>query len=209
MRLLLPFAILIFSAPLFAQQARSKSRLLYGFEQPADVTKLLEGAENANLIAVRDNGVTEGKNCARFVITKGSEYGSLKFDAEPMKNWSDFDYFAIDLTTEDDHPYVLSFELWDASSKNYATRCTFYEKTRPGRQTLLFPINRAKRNNKEGREWEELEPQDKIDLNGLTQVKLFLTPRKDGPSCWTFKLAYAEGKPYFVSRRTNRRRMDA
>ncbi len=81
---------------------------------------------------------------------------------------------------EDDHPYPLTLELWDAASKNYATRCTFENvTTRPGRQTLLYPIARARRNAKEGLEWGELEAKDKIDLDGLKRVKLFLTPLKD------------------------------
>ncbi len=52
-------------------------------------------------------------------------------------------------------------------------------RTHHGRQTLLYQINRAKRNGKEGREWAELEPKDKMQMNGLTRVKLFTTPRKD------------------------------
>ena len=81
---------------------------------------------------------------------------------------------------EDDHPYPLTLELWDAASKNYATRCTFENvRTRPGRQTLLYPIGRARRNAKEGLDWGELEAKDKIDLDALKRVKLFLTPLKD------------------------------
>ena len=59
-------------------------------------------------------------------------------------------------------------------------RCTYENvTTRPGRQTLLYPIKHARRNAKEGLEWGELEDKDKIDRDALTQVKLFLTPLKD------------------------------
>ena len=51
--------------------------------------------------------------------------------------------------------------------------------TRPGRQTLLYQIAHARRNGKEGLEWGELEPKDKIDRDALKQVKLFLTPLPD------------------------------
>ncbi|MGD0094610.1 MAG: hypothetical protein ABSE73_32265, partial [Planctomycetota bacterium] len=75
-------------------------------------------------------------------------------------------------------PFVC--ELWDALAKNYHTRCTFEQTVRPGKQTMLFRINRAKRNGKEGLTWEEAQPKDKIDLNGLKCVKCFLTPPKTG-----------------------------
>jgi hypothetical protein len=42
-------------------------------------------------------------------------------------------------------------------------------------------IGRAHRNNKEGRDWDELEPKDKIDLNGLKLLKPILPAGvKDG-----------------------------
>lgn len=175
------FALLTIASIGPAQEVgRTRTRLLYSFEQPGDVAKLMKQSDGATLTASQDYGVTEGRNCARLSVTRGADYGSLRLDPEAIRNWADFDYFAIDLTVEDEHPYGLYLELWDARSKNYATRCTFETvKTRPGRQTLLYPINRARRNAKEGREWHELEPQDKIDLNGLTTVKLFLTPLKD------------------------------
>ena len=165
MRFLLPLILLTFSSLATAQEGRTKTRLLFGFEQGNEIVQLSKGSENVDLILVQDNGVTEGKNCARLTAKRGSDYAHLKLPAEATRNWSDFDYLALDLFTEDEHPYVLNFELWDANSKNYPTRFTNSEiKTRPGRQTLLYPINRAKRNGKEGRTWEELEPQDKIKM---------------------------------------------
>ena len=75
---------------------------------------------------------------------------------------------------------TFSFELWDPLTKGYPMRCTFDGlRLRAGPQTVLVPINRAKRNSKEGRDWEELEEKDKIDLARLTKVKLFFTPPKD------------------------------
>jgi len=180
MRFILPGLLLLFTSPLFAQEPRTKTRPLFTFEAGDDVSRLGKGNENVSLTLVQDGGVTEGQRCARMVVPRGSDYGVLRFDAAAMKDWRDFDYFAIDVTIEDDAPYQIVLELWDARSKNYATRCTYEGiSTRMGKQTLLYPINRARRNGKEGREWNELEPQDKIDLANLSQVKIFTTPRKD------------------------------
>jgi hypothetical protein len=181
-RMFLAMAVAVcYLATVHAQDAgRTKTRLLYDFEDVSDLKKLMKFAENAALTSVEDVGVTHGSKCARLTIPRGAEYGVLVFDQGAIKDWGDFDYLAIDVTMEDDYPYPLTLELWDAASKNYATRCTFEDvKTRPGRQTLLYPIGRARRNAKEGLSWEELEAKDKIDLNALKLVKLFLTPLKD------------------------------
>ncbi|GAH40541.1 unnamed protein product, partial [marine sediment metagenome] len=100
-----------------------------------------------------------------------------------LKEWSDFDYFAVDVYVDDDHPYHFAFELWDGLSKDYHTRCTYEDmKTRRGRQTLLYPISRARRNGKGGLGWNQLAPEDKIDLDGLTKIKLISSPLKDRPA---------------------------
>ena len=132
------------------------------------------------LTAAEDVGVTHGARCARLTARKGADYATLLLDDDAIKGWGDYDYFAVDVTLDDDHPYTLVLELWDGASKNYATRCTYENvTTRPGRQTLLYPIAHARRNGKEGLDWGELEPKDKIDRDGLTQAKLFLTPLPD------------------------------
>jgi hypothetical protein len=159
---------------------RTKTRLLFDFEDAADAARLTKRAENATLTVVGDIGVTHGDKCARLTVPRGVEYGVLQLDAEAMRDWDDFDFLAIDVTAEDEHPYALVVELWDGASKNYATRCTFEDvTTRPGRQTLLYPIGRARRNAKSGLDWAELEAKDKIDRAALKQVKVFLTPLKD------------------------------
>ena len=154
--------------------------MLYDFEDASDVKKLMKGAENVTLTTAEDVGVTHGRKCARLTAAKGADYAVVQLDADAIKDWGDFDYFAVDVTLDDDHPYRLALELWDGASKNYATRCTYENvTTRPGRQTLLYPIEHARRNAKEGLDWSELEAKDKIDRDALTQVKLFLTPLKD------------------------------
>ena len=172
-------ALLLFAAPL-AAQPRTDVRPLFSFENATDLSRLSNKNENVTLTLVQDGGVTEGRRCAKVVVPRGAEYGVLRLDAAARKDWRDFDYFAVDVAIEDESPYAIVLELWDARSKNYPTRCSFEGvTTRPGKQTLLYPINRAKRNGKEGRDWAELEPQDKIDMAGLTEVKLFVTPAKD------------------------------
>lgn len=163
-----------------APDGRTAIRLLHGFEAAQDAVDVRRFAENVEIDVVQDNGVSEGRNCIRLVAKKGSPYCEIRLGAKAIQNWSAFDYFALDVFTEDEQPYSFVFEMWDALSKNYQTRCTYSsEPTHPGKQTLLFRINRAKRNGKEGREWDELETQDKIQLDGLKMVKIFVTPRKD------------------------------
>ncbi len=183
--LLLSVTSVISVANLFApaqaeEEGRSKVRILYDFEDASDFQKLMKRAENVTLTAAEDVGVTHGARCARLTARKGADYATLLLDDDAIKGWGDYDYFAVDVTLDDDHPYALVLELWDGASKNYATRCTYENvTTRPGRQTLLYPIAHARRNGKEGLDWGELEPKDKIDRDGLTQVKLFLTPLPD------------------------------
>ena len=163
-----------------AEEGRTKTRLLYSFEQAGEAENLAKRSENLDLITVQDNGVTDGKNCARLLLKRGGQWANLEFEPAAFANWRDFDYFAIDVWTEETAPHMFALELWDKLSKNYHTRCTFEGvTTHAGPQTLLYPINRAKRNGKEGRDWGELEPQDKIDLNGLNRVKIIFNCAKD------------------------------
>ncbi len=131
---------------------------------------------------MQDNGVTDGKWCARLTLPAGGDSGVIILDGDTVRNWAGFDYFAIDLFTDDDKPHTINFELGDQASQNYATRFTIDQPTHAGEQTILFPINRARRNGKEGRDWDELEAKDKIDLNGLKFIKLFTAQRKDRPT---------------------------
>ncbi|MBN1809365.1 MAG: hypothetical protein JW909_09885 [Planctomycetes bacterium] len=161
-------------------EGRTGQRRLFSFESAGEVEQLMHEADNIDITVVQDNCVTHGDNCARLTFKKGAAWGNFTLGQEAIKNWSDYDYFALDLYVEDEHPYTFVFELWDQDSTNYHTRCT-YESIRvhPGKQTIMWQINRSKRNNKEGRTWDELEPKDKINLDALKRVKLFLTPLKD------------------------------
>ncbi|MBS0263529.1 MAG: hypothetical protein JSS02_16430 [Planctomycetes bacterium] len=171
---------LVFPMAGFGQEGRTKSRLLYSFEAHSEVAELQKAAEKSDLIVVADNGVTHGKNCVRWVARKGASWSTLELGTTARQDWRDFDYFAIDIFIEPEGPTAFTLELWDPLTKGFPTRCTFDGlRLRPGRQTVLVPINRARRNGKEGRDWNELEPKDKIDLAKLTKVKLFLTPPKD------------------------------
>ncbi len=164
------------------EAGRTEVRLVTGFESSADVQAILgrSHTENCHIDIVQDYGVTEGKSCVRLTIPRGKPWGTISLPDSMLRDWSNFDYFALDLYTEDDHRYSIVFELWDQASRDFHTRSTQEGKpTHPGRQTLMWPINRAKRNNKEGRSWGELEPQDKIDMDGLTRVKIFTTPGED------------------------------
>jgi hypothetical protein len=171
-----------------AAGGRTKTRLLYSFEDSEThaidgkpIPYLSKAADDVDIVYVQDNGATHGTWCARATVEAGKPWGGVIIrDKEFLKGWSEYDYFAMDVFIDDDHPYGISFELWDELSINYPTRCTFDgTRTRRGQQTLMWPIARAKRNNKEGREWHELEPTDKIDQDNLKCIKIFTTPRKD------------------------------
>jgi len=168
---------------------RTKTRQLFSFEDSATyeidgkpIPYLMKHASELDIVYVRDNCVTDGIWCARVTVPAGASWGTMELHGDAVKNWSAYDYFAFDVFTDDEHPYRIVFELWDGKSRNYQTRCSFEgATTRKGRQTLMWPITRCKRNNKEGRAWHELEPQDKIAMDGLKFVKIFTTPRKDRP----------------------------
>lgn len=171
-----------------AAGGRTRIRTLASFEDSRTfdidgkpIPYLMEHSEEIDLVYVRDAGVTDGLWCARATVAAGKGWGTIILkDPKILSDWSDYDYFALDLTLDDDHPYPVVFELLDSASRNYPTRCTFEgTQTRKGRQTLLWPIDRCKRNNKEGREWRELEPKDKIDMKNLKAVKIIVTPRAD------------------------------
>ncbi len=160
---------------------RKEVRVLYDFEEPADAEDLKKDAENVTFDTVQDNGVTRGKNCCRLVFKQGADYGVFYIGREKTKDWGNFDYFVMDVVMEREGKIGFSFELWDGLTKGYPTRCTIEPMiVKQGKNSIVIPINRAKRNGKEGRDWGELEEKDKIQMNALTRVKIFLTPPKDG-----------------------------
>ncbi|HEY3320407.1 MAG TPA: hypothetical protein VGP72_08070 [Planctomycetota bacterium] len=164
-----------------ATSERKEVRLLYSFEDVAEASQLAAQAENLAFDVVQDNGVTHGKNCCRLVAKQGAEFATLELRGEKIKNWGGFDYLALDVFYDRDAKLTFVFELWDALTKNYHTRCTFEDtQLHKGRNALMWKINRARRNGKEGRDWSELEPKDKMQMNGLTKAKFFFAPFKDG-----------------------------
>lgn len=156
-------------------------KLLLDFEEGADLEALKAHSENIALDIVQDNGVTSGKNCCRLVGNAGSGYSVMELHGALLKGFDQYEYFAIDLFTERTDKIHFVMELWDGDSKNYATRCTYENlQTRPGQQTLLWKIDQPKRNGKEGLDWDELQPKDKIRRDALSKVKLFFVPPKEG-----------------------------
>ena len=160
---------------------RNKVQVLFDFEEPGDVQVLRKWASETTLDVVQDYGVTRGKNCCRVVGRHGAGYAEFQMRGAKLKGWEDFDYFGVDVYLDRDAKLGYYLELWDESSRNYHTRCTFETaRLHKGMNNLMWKINRAKRNNKEGRTWEELEPKDKIRMDRLKLVKLFMQPFKEG-----------------------------
>ncbi|MBI3830691.1 MAG: hypothetical protein HY291_14310 [Planctomycetes bacterium] len=182
---------LFLSAGIYAAERR-EVRVLYDFEDGAEVEELKAASEGVSLDVVQDNGVTSGKNCLRVVGKAGGDYAVLMLKGDKLKEWGNFDYFAMDVYTERDEKMPLVFELWDSASKNYPTRCTYEEsQTHVGKNTMIWRINRSGRNGKkDGLSWEELKPQDKINLNDLKLIKIFFPPFKAGGNTviWVDKL---------------------
>lgn len=76
---------------------------MYGFEDGMDgspIADLLKGAEHIDIRTVLDNGVTEGRHCARIMIPKGRT-GYFLLEPGKTKDWGGFDYFAMDVYSED------------------------------------------------------------------------------------------------------------
>ena len=164
---------------------RSAPRLLYDFEDQAEIDELRAKAEHVTCDLVQDNGVTHGRTCCRMVFPQGGGDGMLLLGKSRIADWSGYAAIAFDVFQERDEKWTVNVELWDRASHNYATRCTFSSVVRPGRNSVVVAIDHAKRNSKEGREWSELEEQDKINLNELTMVKVFLScPAAGGDLVW-------------------------
>jgi len=164
--------------------AEGDIRVLFDFENADDIKAIAEGSDNATFDLSQDEGVTSGKQCCRATFKKGGDYAGFYFNGERKKGWEAYDYFAMDVVVRGEDRTSMIFELWDANSKNYPTRCSISADVVPGKQTVLIPINRAKRNNKEGSGWEELESKDKIRMDALTMVKVFFNTPKDHDLVW-------------------------
>jgi len=179
--------VVLASSALFAAE-RTNVRALLDFEDPADVELLRKASDNTNVIldVVQDNGVTSGKNCCRVVSKAGAGLTTLCLAGEKLKNWGDFDYFAMDVYTERQEKLLVAFELWDKGATNFHTRCTFEDgdeaqRTHVGKNTLMWRINRAARNGKRGGlSWDELQAKDKIQLNELKLIKFMFPPFAEG-----------------------------
>lgn len=170
---------------------RTKSRQLFSFEDNKGhegdgqaIPYLAKCTESMEVVWVKDNGVTDGEWCARITVPPGVRWASLEVkDPRIVNNWSDYDYFAMDVYVEDTEPYYLAFELRDDQSKDFKTRFTLENhRVRKGKQTMLFPISEARRNKKMEVPWKETPKEDRIDRSRLTSFKIFTTPRKDRPA---------------------------
>ncbi|MBN1807703.1 MAG: hypothetical protein JW909_01455 [Planctomycetes bacterium] len=170
---------------------RNKVKTLFSFEDSTTGTHDIDGkpvpymsnSDNLEVIYVADNGVTDGRWCARVTVSPGP-YGGVQITGDALKGWQEYDYVAIDVFVNEEAPHSFAFEVWDGLSKDYATRCTWEGgenfRTHQGAQTFYYHIARAVRNSKqEGRSWDQLAPEDKIDIANLTKIKLIPQGNKD------------------------------
>ena len=180
------FGIILSSAIYGAE--RKDVRVLFDFEDLNDVEILRKASDNANVIfdVVQDNGVTSGKNCCRVLGKQGGGTTAFCIEGEKLKDWDKYDYFAMDVYTERQEKLPITFELWDKNSTNYHTRCTYedgnmLQATHVGKNTLIWRINHAARNEKkDGLSWEEMPEKEKIQLNALKRIKIMYGAFPDG-----------------------------
>jgi len=167
-----------------ARAGQDGIRVLFDFEEDSDIAAISQGSQNAAFDLSQDDGVTSGKRCCRMTFKKGGDFSEVHFNGDKRQGWSDYDYFAMDVNNLGEDRTDLTLELWDALTKGYPTRCGLEAHVVPGKQTILIPINRAKRNGKEGRGWDELEPKDKIDMRNLRVCKFQFKTPKDHDLVW-------------------------
>jgi hypothetical protein len=160
------------------------TRVLFDFEDPVEIQAIAAGSQNTSFDRSQDNAFS-GRYSCRMTFRKGGDYAELCFSGDRKQGWQNYDYFAMDIFVPGQDRTGMTLEFMDAQSKNYATRCSIEGNlVVPGRQTLLIPITRLKRNNKEGRDWNELEPQDKIAVHALTRCKIHFTTPVDHDLIW-------------------------
>ena len=164
------------------EAADNEAKILYDFENATDLNEIKAASEGGIFDVVQDNGVTRGTNCLRMVATMGADYAVLGINSrDKLAEFAKYDYFGIDVFNGMQEDIDLMLEFSDVNSKNYPLRCSYLaNKVHPGRNHLIYRIDQLKRNNKEGRSWDELEPQDKIRKDSLTVIKLMFTPPKQG-----------------------------
>ena len=162
--------------------ADADPKIVLDFEDSSEVDGLKPNSENVALDIVQDNCVTSGKNCLRVVGKMGQPWSSIVLtDPLKLKGFDKYDYVGLDVFSDRDAEIPLTLELWDKDSTNYQTRASLEaKKVHKGMNHLFWQINRARRNGKEGYDWAELQPKDKIDRANLTKVKLYFTPLGEG-----------------------------
>lgn len=163
--------------------------LILDFESSEEVDGLRGHAENLELDIVQDYCVTRNANCLRVVGMMEQPYASLVVtDPAALENAEHYDYVAMDAYNNSERAVKLTLELWDAKSVDYYSRSTMdgdpaearTVMLRPGMNHLYWPIQRPRRNAKEGMDWRDIKDGDLVDRANLTQLKIFFQPEKSG-----------------------------
>ena len=117
--------LLAFSATA-VEAPRKEVRILYDFEDPAEIAEFRGFAEEGVFVeAVQDNGVTSGRTCLRVVGKEKAPWAAILIRGNRIRDWANFEHFAMDVFSERSEKIGICFELWDSSSRNYQTRCTY------------------------------------------------------------------------------------
>jgi hypothetical protein len=157
-------------------------RMLFDFEDDAGMKAIASASENVKFDAAPDVGVTSGQRCCRMTFQKNSDWSQVQFTGGSKEGWQNYDYFAMDIVSEEKANVILEFQ--DELTNSYATRCSLSGSVVPGKQTVLIRINQPKRNGKEGLDWDQIQPQDKINLAALKVCKFMVAAPKDHDIVW-------------------------
>lgn len=168
-------------APAMADEGR-EPLIIYDFENLSEIAPLKADSENVTFDVVQDAGVTRGANCLRWVGKLGDSWSTLEMRSpDKLSGFEGYDYYGVDVFNGTEQDISICLEFWDADSKDYHTRCTLEGKmAHPGANRLFWHINKLKRNNKEGSDWNEVEAKEKIRLGDLKKIKLIMVPAKEG-----------------------------
>ncbi len=155
-----------------ARVVGNKQQVLMDFERPEE-SKLIVSEDGGLRTEISDRWAATGKNSLRLEAPKGQDWVSFQIDPSLLKGWEQYDYLAFDFYSEDPTFTRLAVELWDKTTKNFQTRCT-YDELKPlhqGKTRILVDLRRARRNVKGDIPLAEVPKADMIDLSALTRVK--------------------------------------
>jgi hypothetical protein len=136
---------LAWTGPALAQGG-PETRLLYGFEEKAEIGELTRSSVSVALSREPDE-VTQGKAALAVTFQAGAAWPGIQLRRR-LGGWQDYDLFAFDVTNRSGKPVGLSFRFDDTKTKSYETRAHASKLLRPGRNEVAIALQSLRRENK-------------------------------------------------------------